>query len=178
MPMASVAGSRPGRVRTDPIGRVTPGKSFNHFPQIIAAFPEAISEIVIETTEHLAVIAQALAPQQGQSRGRPPGSWNGRRDVAPGTLRRSEKVRFYRRRGTDITLSGRIDFKAVDPTAKEPNHSFAKAVEVGSTRLNRTIGKGGGYYHVPAEPFLVPAIVNEREPFIARLKDLERRLPR
>lgn len=181
MAMATVAGARPKRVRTDPIGTVGGrglGLSFNNFPAIIAAFPAAISDIVVETTEHLSVLAVAKAPQQGQSRGRPPGSWNGRRDVAPGTLRRSMKTRFYKRRGTDIVLTGRVDFKAVDPTAKEPNHSFAKAVEVGSVRTNASIGKGAGHYKVEAEPFVVPAIVNERPIFMARLRSLESRLPR
>jgi hypothetical protein len=175
MALTSVPG-RPRRIRTDPIGQIKPNRSFNHFPAIMAAFPEAVSAIVVETTEHLAVLATAAAPQQGQSRGRPPGSWNGRKDVAPGTLRRSVRVRFARRRGTDITLSGRIDFKAKDPTAKEPNHSFAKAVEVGSTRTNASIGKGAGHYRVPAQPFLVPAIVRERPIFVMRLMNLESRL--
>lgn len=177
MAMAGVAG-RPKRVRTDPIGSIKPGKSFNNFPAIMAAFPEAISEIVAETTEHLGIRAMAAAPVQGSARGRPHGSWNGRPDVAVGTLRASMKTRLFKRRGTDIVLSGRVDFKAVDPTAKEPNHSFAKAVEFGSTRLNSTIGRGAGHYRVPNEQFLVPAIIRERPVFIARLKDLESRLPR
>lgn len=180
MAMASVGG-RPKRVRTDPIGTIGGrglGRSFNNFPAIAAAFPGALSDIVVETTEHLAVLAEARAPQQGSSRGRPHGSWNGRPDVAVGTLRRSGKVRFAKRRGTDLVLTGRVDFKAEDPTAKEPHHSFAKAVEVGSVRTNVSIGKGAGHYHVPPEPFLVPSIIDERPIFIARIADLESRLPR
>lgn len=184
MPLASVGRGPSRRRRSDPIGTIgTSGgrggilRSFNGFPAIMAAFPEAISEIVVETTNHLAVLAVAKAPQQGQSRGRPPGSWNGRRDVAPGTLRRSAKVRFARRRGTSMVLTGRVDFKAKDPTAREPNHSFAKAVETGSVRTNASIGRGGGHYRVAAEPFLVPSIVTERPIFYARLADLESRLP-
>lgn len=182
MAMASVPG-RPKRRRSDPIASISlkrgraEGRSFNHFPAIMAAFPEAISDIVIETTAHVGVVAAARAPVQGEARGRPPGSWNGRRDVAPGTLQRSMKTRYYKRRGTDITLTGRVDFKAVDPTAKDPRHSFAKAVEVGSVRTNASIGRGSGHYHVPAEPFLVPTVIDERPIFIARLKDLESRLP-
>jgi hypothetical protein len=181
MAMATVAGGRPKRIRQDPIGTIGGkglGKSFNNFPAIMKAFPLAISDIVIETTEELGRYAVAIAPEQGQSRGRPPGSWNGRRDVAPGTLKRSMKTRFYKRRGTDITLTGRVDFKAVDPTAKEPNHSFAKAVEVGSVRTNASIGKGAGHYQVPADPFLVPAIMVERPLFLERLHGLESRLPK
>lgn len=181
--MPLVAGARPKRRRNDPIGTIGTyrGKggilrSFNGFPAIMRAFPEAISDIVVETTEHLAVLAVAKAPQQGQSRGRPHGSWNGRADVASGTLRRSAKVRFAKRRGSDIVLTGRVDFKAKDPTAKEPNHSFAKAVETGSVRTNASIGRGGGHYRVEAEPFLVPSIVTERPIFYARLAELESRL--
>jgi len=182
--MAFATVNRPRRQRSDPIGMISvkrgraEGRSFNNFPAIIAAFPEACSDIVKETTEHLGVLAAAKAPVQGEARGRPPGSWNGRRDVAPGTLQRSMRTRFFKRKGTDMVQTGRVDFKAVDPTAKEPRHSFAKAVEVGSVRTNRSIGKGAGHYAVPAEPFLVPAIVEERPIFVARFKDLESRLPR
>lgn len=182
MPM--VATGRVRRPRQDPIGMISlkrgraEGRAFNNFPAIMAAFPDAVSDIVRETTEHLGVLAAAAAPVQGQSRGRPPGSWNGRRDVAPGTLQRSMRTRFYKRRGSDLVLTGRVDFKAVDPTRKEPRHSFAKAVEVGSVRLNRHIGKGAGYYAIPPQPFLVPSIVTERPIFVARLKGLESRLPR
>lgn len=182
--MALATINRPRRRRSDPIGMISvkrgrqEGRSFNNFPAIIAAFPEAISDIVIETTEHLGVLAAAKAPVQGQSQGRGPGSWNGRRDVAPGTLQRSMRTRFFKRKGTDIVQTGRVDFKAVDPTAKEPKHSFAKAVEVGSVRTNASIGKGSGQYAIRPQPFLVPAIVEERPIFVARLKDLESRLPR
>lgn len=156
------------------------GRSFNNFPAIIAAFPVAVSDIVVETTDHLGVLAAANAPVQGgaHSRGRPHGSWNGRPDIAPGTLQHSMKTRFFKRRGSDLVVTGRVDFKAVDPTAKEPQHTFAKAVEVGSVRTNRSIGKGTGYHAIPPHPFLVPAIVSERPIFVARLKDLESRLPR
>ncbi|HEY8818408.1 MAG TPA: hypothetical protein VIM25_06275 [Candidatus Limnocylindrales bacterium] len=173
--MASVAG-RPKRQRQDPIGSIAmrPGRQefFNLFPAIMARWPVAVSEIVVETTEELGRYAQAIAPVQGESRGRPPGSWNGRRDVAPGTLKRSMKTRYFKRRGTDITVTGRVDFKAIDPTAKDSRHTFAKAVEVGSVRVSRH----GGHYSVPAEPFLVPAIEVERPIFVERLMGLEGRL--
>lgn len=169
MAMAGVARASRSRVRNDAIGAIRPGKAFNHFPQIMAAFPEAISEIVRETTEHLADLAEAAAPIQ-PTRGRP---WKAG-DVAPGTLRRSRSTRFFRRRGTDTTITGRVDFKAVAPSRKDPKHPFAKAVEVGATR--RT--KGGRYYRIPAQPFLVPSVIHERPVFIARLQDLESRLPR
>lgn len=182
MALATVAG-RPKRQRSGPIGSIklsrgrAEGASFNDIPRIMAAFPQEISEIVKETTVELAAFAEANAPEQPH-RGRPYGSWNGRPDVAPGTLKRSVRVRFAKRRGTDITISGRVDFKAVDPTRKEPNHSFAKAVEVGSVRTNRSIGKGAGHYRIPADPFLVPALVAERPLFIERIARLESRLPR
>ena len=169
MAMAGVAGASRRRVRNDAIGAIRPGKSFNNFPAIIAAFPRELSEIVEETTEHLADLAEAAAPIQ-PTRGRP---WH-RGDVAPGTLRKSRKTRFFKRRGTDLVLTGRVDFKAIAPSRKDAKHTFAKAVEVGATR--RT--KGGRYYRIPAQPFLVPSVIHERPVFIARLMDLESRLPR
>jgi hypothetical protein len=179
MAMAGVGG-RPKRSRQDPIGeiRMKPGRQefFNDFPRIMKAWPVAVSDIVIETTLELGRYAAMIAPVQGESRGRPHGSWNGRPDIAPGTLQRSMKTRFYRRRGTDITITGRVDFKAKDPTAKDPNHTFAKAVEVGSVRTNASIGKGGGHYAIPADPFLVPAVTVERPLFVERLMHLEDRL--
>lgn len=173
---------RPRRQRSDPIGMISvkrgraEGRAFNNFPRIIAAFPDAVSDIVAETTEHLGALAAGNAPQQGSARGRAHGSWNGRPDVAVGTLSRSMKTRLYRRRGSDLVMTGRVDFKAVDPSGSK--HTFAKAVEVGSVRTNRSIGKGGGHYAIAAEPFLVPSIVAERPVFVARLQGLEARLPR
>lgn len=179
MALATVAG-RPKRRREGPIGTVGGRgyiqRQFNNFPAIARAFPGALSNIVIETTAHLGAAAQDNAPVQ-PTRGRPYGSWNGRRDVAPGTLKRSMRVRFGKRRGTDLVISGRVDFKAVDPTQKDPKHTFAKAVETGSTRTNASIGKGAGHYRIPPEPFLVPSIVEERPLFIARIGSLESRLP-
>ena len=175
MPFASVPG-RPTRRRSDPIGSISmrPGRAerraFNNFPAIMRAFPHEISEIVVETTEHLGVRAAAAAPVQGQSRGRP---WR-RGDPPPGTLARSMRTRFARRRGTDIVLTGRVDFKAKQPTRRDPQHGFSKPVEVGSTRARPS----GGHYSVPAQEFLVPAIIRERPIFVARLLNLESRLPR
>jgi hypothetical protein len=169
MSMVSIPGAR-RRNRTDPIGSIKPGKAFNHFPRIIAAFPEAISRIVVDTTEHVGLLSAAAAPVQGQARGRP---WR-RGDPAPGTLRASMRIRFAKRRGTDIVLTGRVDFKAKDPTRRDPNHRFAYPVEVGSTRRKA----GGGYYRVANEEFLVPVVIRERPIFIARLKNLEAMLPR
>jgi len=85
------------------------------------------------------------------------------------------RTRFYRRRGTDIVLTGRVDFKARDPLGS--GHTFAKAVEVGSVRTNASIGKGAGHYAIPPDPFLVPAIMVERPLFYERLHRLESRLP-
>lgn len=170
MPMAGVPG-RPKRRRSDPIGTIGKNdirKAFNNFPQIMAAFPEAVSEIVVETTVHLGQAAEAGAPVQGQARGR---AWR-RGDPPPGTLRRSMKTRLFHRRGTDIVLSGRVDFKATQPTRRNPKHGFSKPVEVGSDRVSPS----GRSYRVPNEEFLVPAIIHERPMFIARLKGLEGRL--
>lgn len=174
MAMASVPG-RPKRVRQDPIGTIG-GKTeirraFNNFPAIARAFPEVISAIVVETTNALGELAQAKAPVQ-PSRGRP---WR-LGDASPGTLKRSMKVRFAKRRGTDIVLTGRVDFKAVDPSKNDAKHTFAKAVEVGSTR-NHYYSIRTRHYRVPAQPFLVPAIVVMRPIFIANLQTLESRLP-
>jgi hypothetical protein len=174
MALAVVPGRR-SRNRTDPIGEIKFGKGrvegrpFNNFPAIMAAFPEAISDIVRETTVELGTLSAASAPVQGHSRGR---RWR-RGDPEPGTLGRSMRIRFFKRRGTDITLTGRVDFKAKHPTRRDPTHGFSKAVEVGSTRRRRS----GGHYRVPAEPFLVPIVVLLRPWFINRLKGLESRLP-
>jgi hypothetical protein len=172
MAMASVPG-RPKRSRQDPIAeiRMKRGRQewFNNFPAIMAALPEEISKIVVQTTLEIGAESALAAPVQ-PTRGRP---WR-QGDIAPGTLRRSMRTRFARRRGTDITLTGRIDFKAKDPTQKDPKHTFAKAVEVGSTRRRPS----GGHYRVPAQPFLVPVVVRKRPVFVARLMDLESRLPR
>lgn len=183
MALATVGG-RPKRRRSDPIGMISvkrgraEGRAFNNFPAIMRAFPEAVSAIVAETTVELGVMAAGKAPVQGgsNSRGRPVGSWNGRKDVASGTLQRSMRTRLFHRRGTDIVLTGRVDFKATDPTAKDPKHTFAKAVEVGSVRTNASIGKGAGHYAIPGHPFLVDSIVEERPRFVGRLLDLESRL--
>lgn len=169
MAMAGVARSGRSRSRYDAIGVIQPGRAFNHFPAIMAAFPGAISDIVRDTTEHLADLAEAKAPIQ-PTQGRP---WH-TGDVAPGTLRKSRKTRYFKRRGTDITLTGRVDFKAVDPSKKDPKHGFAKPVELGADRTSAS----GKTYHIPAQPFLVPSVIQERPVFIARLQNLESRLPR
>jgi len=159
---AAVAAGR-RRPRSDAVGQIRPtpgraeGRAFNHFPQIIAAFPDALSAIVKETTEAVARRAAAGAPEQANPR---PG------DPAPGTLKASVRTRYFKRRGTDLVQTGRVEFTAKD----RRGHRYARPVEGGSI--------GRGKRRAPAEPFLVPAIMEERVAFVARAKTLEARLPK
>lgn len=148
------------RPRPGPRGVIKPGKAFNNFPAIIAAFPEACSEIVVETTEELGAVAQALAPTiQHQRRG----------DPAPGTLKRSKRTRYYRSRASALVVTGRVEFPATDPRG----HRYAKPLETGSIRRTKR-----GLIRVKARPFMVDALVAERVAFIRRLGTLESRLPK
>lgn len=178
MAMAGVAASQK-RPRVDPIGSVRlsagnqVGRSlgagfFNHFPQIIAAFPRALSDIVVETTHELGELSQERAPVEKRQR---------RGDPAPGNLRDSMRVRFAKRRGTDLVVTGRVDFKAVDPRG----HRYARPLETGSVRSMRRSGRNRASLHktyVEPRHFLVPSIVDERPLFVGRLAGLESRLPR
>jgi len=166
MAFAFVPGAQTFRVpvsrpRPGPRGMVTPGKAFNHFPQIIAAFPGAVEGIVIETTMELAGISAAMAPTQQNPR---PG------DPAPGTLKQSVTTTFFQRRGTDMVQTGKVAFPAKTPSG----HRYAKPLETGSIRRSRKglvrVTKGSGW--------LVDAIMAERPPFIRKLSNLESRLPR
>lgn len=150
------------RPRPGPLVAIRPSKKvFNNFPAIIAAFPEACSAIVIETTEEWGSVAQALAPTLQNPR---------RGDPAPGTLKASKRTRYYRRRGTDMVVTGRLEFPAVTPTG----HRYAKPLETGSIRRTRhgliRVKKGSNWF--------VPAGVAERRAFYRRLGTLESRLPR
>lgn len=174
MPMANVAGQSGymsggawvKRPRPGSRGDITAGKSFNHLPQIIAAFPVALSAIVAETTDDLGILAATLAPvQPGRAGARPPRS----SDPAPGTLKASGKTKVYLRRASDTVVTGRVDFLARD----RRNHRYAKPVETGSIR--RT---SHGLIKVAAHPFLVDALVTMRPVFIDRLSGLEAKLPR
>lgn len=148
------------RPRPGPRGVIKPGKAFNHFPEIMAAWPRVVEAIVIETTQELGAISQALAPTiQHQRRG----------DPAPGNLKASMKVRFYHSRASALVQTGRVEFPAVDPRG----HRYAKPLETGSIRKTRK-----GLKRVPARPFLVDAIVAERRVFLSKLGALEDRLPR
>jgi len=146
--------------RPGPRGVIKPGKAFNHFPEIIAAFPGAVSAIVIETTEALALAAMEKAPVEQDPR---PG------DPTPGTLRASTHVRFLLGKGSDLVVTGRVEFPAKDPRG----HRYAKPLETGSIRKRR-----GRLVKVAARPFLVDAIVEERPKFYGSLRELESRLPR
>lgn len=149
------------RPRPGPRGTITPGRAYNNFPAIIAAFPVELSEIVVETTELLGNVSQALAPTQQNPR---------RGDPAPGTLKRSKRTRYYRRRGSDIVQTGRVEYPAMDPRG----HRYAKPLETGSIRRTRRglirVRKGSGW--------LVDSIMGVRPVFHRKLAALEARLPR
>lgn len=165
MPLSNVAG-QVRRPRPGARGTITAGKSFNHLPQIIAAFPEALSAIVAETTDDLGILAATLAPVQP---GRAGARGVRRGDPTPGTLKASAKTKIYRRRASDSVVTGRVDFLARDPR----NHRYAKPVETGSIR--RT---SHGLIKVAGHPFLVDALVTMRPVFMDRLGNLEAKLPR
>ncbi len=116
------------------------GVPFNLFPQIGAHLPFILGDIVRETTENIAAKANASAP------------------VRTGRMRDSQRVRYSHGKSGAI-VSGRIDYKAIDPTAKEPKHEYAFLV---NTR---------------AQPFLLPALIDERSEFNRKLRNLESRMP-
>jgi len=144
------------RPRPGPRGVINPGKAFNNFPAIMAAFPEALSAIVRETTEELAAVATAMAPTQQNPR---------RGDPVPGNLKASVRTRYYTRRGSDMVQTGRAEWRAEDPRG----HRYAKPLETGSIRRTRRglrrVRKGSGW--------LVDAIVAERRAFRRKLGNLE-----
>ncbi len=151
------------RPRPGPRGIIKPGTRahpFNNFGRIADAFPDVIAGIVVESTEELGNVATAMAPTLQNPR---------RRDPAPGTLKRSKRTRFYRRRGTDLVITGRVEWAAEDPRG----HRYAKPLETSSIRKTRRglirVTKGSGW--------LVDAIVPMRARFIRRLQALESRLP-
>lgn len=154
------------RPRPGPRGSINQGRSFNNFPAIIAAFPNVLSEIVAETTDDLGLLAAILAPvQPGRPGARRPRS----SDPTPGTLKRSGKIKVFRRRASDVVVTGRVDFEAKD----RRGHRYAKPVETGSLRRSKR-----GLRRVEAHPFLVDAIVTLRPVFVSRIASLESRLPR
>ena len=159
MAMASVARAarkRPGRMR-EAIGEVRAsrgraegrGLAFNLFPEIARIFPGVFADIIAETTIDIAEKSQARAPVDVNPR---PG------DPESGTLKLSMSYGF--RWGAKGVTSGIVEYKAIDPTKREPRHNFARAVESGGV-------------HSPAQPFLVPTIVEERPIFVAKLMNLE-----
>lgn len=175
MPLAGVAGSNRGRTRSGarsgPRGSITPGKAFNHLPQLIAAFPHELSAIVAETTDDLGILSSRLAPVQKNPR---------RGDPTPGTLQQSAKTKIYYRRASDPVVTGRVDFNAKD----RRGHRYARPVESGSDRKRgrrrsgRTAAGIRSETRVRAQPFLVDSLVTLRPVFIVRLAGLEARLPR
>lgn len=139
--------------RNRTVGTIKAGKSFNRFPEIIAAFPGALSAIVKETTEAVAAGARSRAIV-GAARADAP---------KPGTLRKSIKTRYSKRRSDGNVQTGRIDVKAVDPTKDDPKHWYGWYVEWGTV-------------HTAAHPFLVPSIIEQRPVFLGKLERLESRL--
>jgi hypothetical protein len=151
-PPSAPASYRPQSFRQRRLAGIKPARgAFNHFPELIAEFPDVLSSIVVETTEAIATEAEAAAPV-GSRFPRP----------APGTLKLSGTKRYFKNRDGGV-VTGRIDFKAAEPNAHDPYHQYAFYVEVGTS-------------HTPAQPFLVPAVVKERTVFNAKLGDLESRL--
>jgi HK97 gp10 family phage protein len=125
---------RPGRAEGE-------GVAFNLFPQFAAWLPRALAGVVVETTEAVARRATEKVPER------------------TGTLKASQHIRFSKSKQTGQIVSGRIDYKAVDPTAKEPNHEYAFFVEVGT-------------HNTKAQPFLIPALIAERPEFNRRVREL------
>jgi HK97 gp10 family phage protein len=121
------------------------GVPFNLFPYLGDRVPQALGEIVVETTEIVARNADAKVP------------------VLTGRLKASQRVRYSRSRQTGAVVSGRIDYKAIDPTANEPKHEYAFFVEVGTSKTR-------------AQPFLLPALIEERQMFNYKCRTLESRL--
>lgn len=62
-------------------------------------------------------------------------------------------------------VMARVDFTATSEVRGQDKHLYAWYVEVGARRR-------------PAQPFVVPSIMDERRLFHGRLRDLESRLPR
>lgn len=151
-PASTPASYRPQSFRNRRYAAIAPPRgAFNHFPEIIAEFSDVLSAIVVETTEAIAKEADAAAPV-GSRFSRP----------APGTLKLSETTRYFKNRDGGV-VSGRIEFKAKEPNARDPYHLYAFYVEVGTS-------------HTAAQPFLLPAVMRERQTFNAKLGDLEKRL--
>lgn len=147
------------RPRPGPRGTINP-KAYNNFGLIAAAFPEVVSAIVVQTTEELGDVANALAPTlQHQRTG----------DPEPGNLKRSKRTRYYRKAATGRVITGRVEWRAQDPRG----HRYAKPLETGSIRRTRRglrkVTKGSNW--------LVPAIQAMRPRFIRKLSDLEKDLP-
>lgn len=158
--LSNVRGAVPRRRSLRPYGTVRPTKAFNNFPAIMRALPEACSAIVVETTELFGNLAQANAPTiQRQRRG----------DPAPGNLKASKKTSYYKRRGSDLVVTGKVEFGAKDPRG----HRYARPLETGSIRR-----RGGRLYKVTKSRWWMrPLFPPVRARFIRQLSNLESRLP-
>lgn len=78
-----------------------------------------------------------------------------------GHLATSKQTHYHRRESQ--VISGRVEFYATDPSGRRPAHEYAFYVEVGTV-------------DTPAQPFVVPAIMEERGEFRSKLLALESRL--
>ena len=156
MPLASVAhaGYRPQSASRRSIGTVKAARgAYNLFPAIADAFPGALSDVVVETTEAIASDAAEHAPEARAKRSPS--------DPDPGTLKESVRVTYRKGKATDDVVTGKIDFKAKSPNG----HPFAFYEEVGTaTQAGR--------------PFLVPAVQRGRQLFNGLVGALESRLPK
>lgn len=143
---------RPQSIRNRQLGGLTApkGSAFNLFPEIADRVPAALGEIVIETTGNIATKADQkvpVGPDVGTHKG--------------GTLKASQRIIYYRSRTNGEVVTGRIDYMAVDPPGSK--HYYGFYVEVGT-------------YKTRAQPFLLPSLISERQPFYDKCRHLEDRL--
>lgn len=78
-----------------------------------------------------------------------------------GALKASQQVRYTKARRTGQIVTGRIDYNPEDPPGSK--HYYGFYVEVGTVKSR-------------AQPFLVPAVMGERDEFNRKLRNLEDRL--
>jgi hypothetical protein len=146
----SVTGRALGEIRLKPGRAEAEGVPFNLFPYLSDRVPEALGEIVVETTEEVARLADDKVPI-GKDKGK----------HKAGTLKRSQRIIYYRSRQTGTVVTGRIDYLAQDPDGS--GHYYGFYVEVGTSRT-------------PAQPFLLPSLISQRQPFNEKCRNLESRL--
>lgn len=115
-------GYRPQSVLKKPLGEIrlkrgrmeAQGVNFNLFPEIGAAFPFILGNIVIETTMGVAARADANVPDK------------------TGRLRESQHIRYSTARNTGAVVTGRIDYNPEDPDGSK--HYYGWYVEMGTVK--------------------------------------------